>query len=133
MFCFQLIVLIFFQNHALIYTKVIDYFDERFDESKNCKKEDEMEKAKKEGGRCATVSLSGDDVSDELQWEECKKRLSQNLQKKCSGLGFKKPGDLLYCKDRGRTSCCFVKEKCIESFKAINNEVPLKRIIKYFH
>ena len=121
MFCFQLILI--FYNIIFLHGKIIDYFDENFDESKNCKREKEMRSAQNDGDRCATVSLSGDNITDAHQWEECKRRLSQNLQEKCQGLGFKKPGELLYCRERGRTSCCFVKEKCTENFSSINNEV----------
>ena len=32
-------------------------------------------------------------------------------------------GNLLYCKTRGRTSCCFEKEECVKSYNVVNDAV----------
>ena len=37
-------------------------------------------------------------------------------------------GELLYCYDRGRTSCCFVEEKCGGNFQVINDEMTQKAV-----
>ena len=38
-------------------------------------------------------------------------------------------GDLLYCRNRGRTTCCFQNETCGKDM----NEVLLKQIKRYVH
>ena len=57
----------------------IDYFDPKFDESKNCKHEELMQQLKIDPLRCSHVAIG----SDALQWEECKKALSNNLAEIC--------------------------------------------------
>ena len=81
--------------------KVVDYFDENFDENKNCKHEAEMKQLMGEKDdnhemrRCATVSFSGDHITEAHSWEECKKRISQKLNHEaCNGMGFEDVGSL---------------------------------------
>jgi len=114
---------------------VVDYFDESFDENKNCKHEAEMKQLMDEKDdnhemrRCATVSFSGDHITEAHSWEECKKRTSQKLNHEaCNGMGFEDHGKLFYCKDRGRTSCCFAEEKCIKFFNSINSAMYRKAL-----
>ena len=57
----------------------VDYFDPDFDESKNCKHEELMKQLKADPSRCSRSS-SGSDI---VQWEECKRILSQQLAKTC--------------------------------------------------
>ena len=37
-------------------------------------------------------------------------------------------GELLYCRNRGTTSCCFVEEKCGRDFVAINDEMTQQAV-----
>ena len=37
-------------------------------------------------------------------------------------------GELLYCRNRGVTSCCFVEEKCGRDFVAINDEMTQQAV-----
>ena len=62
-----------------LYSQAIDYFDSKFDESKNCKHEKLMEQLQRDSLRCSHVSKG----SDAVQWEECKKVLSNNLVETC--------------------------------------------------
>ena len=41
---------------------------------------------------------------------------------------FLQVGELLYCNNRGVTSCCFVDEKCGGNWIAINDEMPRKAL-----
>ena len=41
---------------------------------------------------------------------------------------FCQVGELLYCYDRGRTSCCFVEEECGENFHLINDEMTQQAV-----
>ena len=57
-----------------------DYFDAKFDKSRNCKHEELMRQLAKEQLRCSSSSSS---VSDVHQWEECKRSLSTKLISTC--------------------------------------------------
>ena len=66
-----------------------DYFDEDFDENKNCKEEKLMEKLMKEKVnsnmiRCAIVGGLGSDME---KWGQCKKILIQKLNNNCTSRG----------------------------------------------
>ena len=37
-------------------------------------------------------------------------------------------GKLLYCYDRGRTSCCFEEEKCVGNWTVINDKMTLAAV-----
>ena len=80
---FILIVLL-----GTLYSKVIDYFDSKFDESKNCKHEKLMEQLQRDSLRCSHVSKG----SDAVQWEECKKVLSNNLMETCPNTKIERVG-----------------------------------------
>ena len=70
--------------------------------------------------------------NNKIQWEECKRELSEKLVQYCglqyiekvksiTLLNFEhifclKTGDMLYCNDRGRTSCCFHNEACSKNY-----------------
>ena len=41
---------------------------------------------------------------------------------------FLQVGELLYCNNRGRTSCCFVNEKCGGNWNKINDEMTQKAV-----
>ena len=41
---------------------------------------------------------------------------------------FLQVGELLYCNNRGVTSCCFVNEKCGGNWLAINDEMTQKAV-----
>ena len=58
---------------------VIDYFDPKFDQNKNCEHEELMLQLKRDPLRCSHASKG----SDAVQWEECKKSLSRNLAETC--------------------------------------------------
>ena len=77
---------------------------------------------------------------DSYQWQRCLNRLSTMLTDVCFGYGvkkvsrfasckeqlkffFTKTGELLYCKARGKTRCCFEKEKCVKNVNAVNDVV----------
>ena len=69
--------------------KSSDYFDEDFDEDKNCKEEKLMEKLMKEKVnsnmiRCAIVGGLGSDME---KWGKCKKILIQKLNNNCTASG----------------------------------------------
>ena len=71
-----------------LYTETIDYFDSKFDESKNCKHEKLMEQLQRDSLRCSHVSKG----SDAVQWEECKKVLSNNLVETCPNTKIERVG-----------------------------------------
>ena len=88
----------------IVFSQFSDYFSEDFDVNKNCKQQDLIQTLVKENkGRCAVI-MSGNNLenkisnqhsviypgSDELQWEQCKMRLSKALTTKCHGLGIVK-------------------------------------------
>lgn len=102
-----------------------DYWSDEFDVEKNCKKEKEIEELSKDtnSDKCAT-STSG--VSDAIQWEECKTKLAHKLVKKCAPRLIKKKGDLLYCKMRRQTTCCFQNESCVEDMTSVNEDIIVK-------
>ena len=63
-----------------------DYFDENFDESKNCKEEKLIHKLMKEESngspmRCSKVAGKGSDMDN---WRQCKKNLIQKLLDMCN-------------------------------------------------
>ena len=62
-----------------LFIEAIEYFDSKFDESKNCKHEELMEQLRVDPLRCSRVSRG----SDAVQWEECKSILSNNLVNSC--------------------------------------------------
>ena len=66
-----------------------DYFEEDFNENKNCKNEEEINKLKKlqDPVRCVSVSY-GNDKS--VQYEECKKLLTKRLVESCLGVDVAK-------------------------------------------
>ena len=105
-----------------------DYFSNNFDESKNCVQEDLMEKLGKddEHERCAIKSQG----SLEKQWEQCKSDLVAKLAQRCNPRKIVKTGDFLYCRNRGRTSCCFNKEKCSQNMTVANDEM-YDKALKY--
>ena len=41
---------------------------------------------------------------------------------------FLQVGELLYCRNRGATSCCFVDEKCGRDYVAINDEMTQQAV-----
>ena len=69
----------------------VDYFDPDFDESRNCKHEELMKQLKVDSSRC----ISGSDI---VQWEECKKILSQQLAETCPTLKIERVIPQFYIK-----------------------------------
>ena len=60
---------------------VQDYFDEEFDENKNCVRQIQMkELARENPKRCTTVSTNGSTIT---QWENCIKQLAKLAWIKC--------------------------------------------------
>ena len=41
---------------------------------------------------------------------------------------YPKTGDLLYCKDRGRTSCCFHAEACAEDYYVVHGRMTSQAV-----
>ena len=62
-----------------ICSTIIDYWDDDFDETKNCQHQKLMDKLKKDPDRCIHTSQG----SDESQWEVCKRRLGNHLASSC--------------------------------------------------
>ena len=63
-----------------------DYFDEDFDENKNCKEEELINKLMKEESnkspiRCSEVSGKGSDLDN---WKQCKNNLIHKLRDMCN-------------------------------------------------
>ena len=78
----------------------VDYWDDNFDENKNCASEDEIP-GLMNAGRCAVRTRgetaaqggAGDSSgagSDEVRWEECKRELTDKLQNTCAPMGVRK-------------------------------------------
>ena len=72
----------------------VDYFDPDFDESRNCKHEELMKQLKVDPSRCSQSSRG----SDIVQWEECKKILSQQLAETCPTLKIERVIPQFYIK-----------------------------------
>jgi len=94
-----------------------DYWSDDFDEDKNCEQEELIAKLQKETSpsKCSS-RMAG---SFEVQWSECKKDLAKKLSNICGLLDIEETGDFLYCKDRGKTSCCFHNESCAEKYDEV--------------
>merc|ERR1712054_266521 len=67
--------------------------------------------------RCAVKGKGPDDI----QWEDCKKELTGKLAQQCMPRNIIKTGELLYCKKRGRTTCCFIDEECGKDMTELND------------
>lgn len=81
---------------------------EKFEASDNCDGEDEMKGL--EAWRCASASAEGG--SARFQWEDCRYKLLGKLALSCGQRKVKEVGQFLFCSEGGRTSCCFLEEKC---------------------
>ena len=66
-----------------------DYFEEDFDENKNCKDEETIEELEKQKDpvRCITVRKGNDKA---VQYEECKRLLTRKLVESCLGVDVAK-------------------------------------------
>jgi hypothetical protein len=85
--------------------------------------------------------------NNKIQWEECKRELSEKLVQYCglqyiekvksiTLLNFEhifclKTGDLVYCNDRGRSSCCFHNEACSKNYSAAVHDKMTNQSIKF--
>ena len=87
----------------------VDYWSDDFDSGQNCEKNNEIEKLKRMNpSQCKIVNGE----TDEEAFSKCKRHLTTVLQKKCEFSEVKNPGELFYCKIRGRVTCCFGNESC---------------------
>ena len=85
--CFSIII-----GYQLVYS-IDDYFDQNFDDSKNCESEELMRSLQSDPiKRCADISKG----SDALQWEECKQVLSQYLSKSCPTTKIYRVSNLIF-------------------------------------
>lgn len=94
--------------------EVVDYWDDDWDTEKNCEFEEEVWNLvkKEEPEVCVTFM----DDEDKIAIERCKSKLADLLDKACVYSKPVQPGQLLYCKKRATTTCCFKEHKCEESW-----------------
>jgi len=99
-----------------------DYWSDDFDTGKKCKGGETIKRllgADPDSGHCAVVSVG----TEKMRWEECKRNLAAKLVMLCIPRNIEKTGDLLYCNERGTTSCCFQNEVCGADMVEINNKM----------
>jgi len=102
---------------------VEDYWDEDYDNEKNCISQQAIEKLKElklEKKQCH--GNMGSDPVEALQI--CRNSLSSKLIQACSMTKVKKAGNLLYCRNRGVTTCCFDNHQCESSWDDIEQPIP---------
>jgi len=88
-----------------------DYWDEDFDQNKECDHEDEVNHLLTLDQKpCESVGYVDGIVEKAFLY--CKQKLVLNLQNYCE-LSVENPGDLIYCKTRNTVTCCYVNEKCV--------------------
>jgi len=103
--------------------KVKDYWDEDYDDGKNCVSEKEI--AELTELDLAEKQCHYSYIIDPVEAiRDCKERLASKLLFECKMTRIKKAGDLLYCKNRGQTTCCFVNHQCDQYMSDRIQEIP---------
>jgi len=93
-----------------------DYWAEDYDSEKNCESETLISDIEK-NPKAQCVSNTIQNSSQAIEY--CKKELSTYLFSACSPFQPLKSGELLYCYERTKTTCCFHNHDCMETWTAI--------------
>jgi len=96
-----------------------DYWDEDYDQDKNCKSEDII-KTLQSQKLCVTNTL--EDPNQSI--EHCKRTLTQEVLRPCvtNTINITKTGELLYCHSMSHTTCCIHNFTC-KGFKETNENI----------
>jgi len=114
-----MIWILFLIIHVQSSGSVKDYWNEEYDEGKNCESEDvitELNIGNTAKEQC-TINYS---IDPKEAITLCKAELGGQLIYACRFTKVHKVGDLLYCKNRGQTTCCFVNHECVGTWKDIS-------------
>jgi len=98
-----------------------DYWSDNYDLEKNCNSEEIISQLDTET-QCVENMIT--DPAEAI--ENCKIELYRKAASLCKATRIKSSGEMLYCKDRARTSCCFHKHECEGSWAAISSQMGQK-------
>ncbi|XP_023344500.1 uncharacterized protein LOC111713794 [Eurytemora carolleeae] len=103
------------------------YWSEDYDPAKNCQNQSLILQIKnKPDPKLGHCEEETGDLSDVEVFQKCKLRLAKALGTICATTTVKESGDLLYCKNKALTICCFHKPICTRNWDTVNKNYPEK-------
>jgi len=111
------LLLLIMQAGFTLHSALVDYWDDDYDKGKNCESQEEIEKLKaSDENQCVENYI----IHANESIESCKRSLATQLLFKCKMTGIEEAGELMFCRNRGLTICCFHKHRCMETWTGIN-------------